>query len=72
MSLVTKRCETCVYYSVHGAGSCDYIGVMHERRPCPAGDKCTVYQQGDHDRRQVGICVKNVMPDLWKEELNIV
>ena len=64
MSLVSERCETCVFFSRHGAGSCDYIGVMHERRPCPAGDKCSVYKQGDYKQRQRMICVKEVYEDV--------
>lgn len=49
MSVVTKRCRDCLYYSdnsrhhAHGWASCDYILLVGHSRGCPAGDECTRY-----------------------------
>lgn len=43
-SLCTKYCDGCHYRKIfHGAFPyCDYLLMTGERRPCPAGDGCTV------------------------------
>lgn len=52
MSLVTDRCRSCWYSSSNRAGydggvvTCDYILLEAKRRPCEAGDACTVYRKG--------------------------
>lgn len=44
--MLTGKCKTCAFRSDAAGGSCDYIGVMHQKRPCPAGEKCTVCEPG--------------------------
>lgn len=54
-----KRCRKC-YYSgpvdigwgkVYPLYSCDYLLITGHRRPCPAGDACTVYSPKKAKRR---------------------
>lgn len=43
-----KRCKTCIHYYhpyKNGVEMCEYILNTGEPRPCPAGDKCTVYKK---------------------------
>lgn len=41
--MVTKYCDNCVYKGkVAGKPCCDYMIRTDHRRPCPAGDGCTV------------------------------
>lgn len=45
MSICTEYCEKCIYKKSFSNGSlpyCDYYMMTGERRPCPAGDGCTV------------------------------
>ena len=45
MSVCTKYCDACVYRKVFTGGwlpYCDYLCMVGKRRPCPAGDGCTV------------------------------
>lgn len=56
MGCLSERCKKCAFRSHHAGGSCDYIGIMHTRRPCPAGDDCTVFEPG-RKRRQKMITV---------------
>ena len=45
MGVCTKYCDACVYRKVFTGGwlpYCDYLCMVGERRPCPAGDGCTV------------------------------
>ena len=45
MSVCTKYCDPCVYRKVFTGGwlpYCDYLCMVGKRRPCPAGDGCTV------------------------------
>lgn len=45
MGVCTKYCDACVYRkSITGGWSpyCDYLFMVGEPRPCPAGDGCTV------------------------------
>lgn len=44
--MLTGKCKKCSYRSDAAGGSCDYIGVMHKRRPCPAGEECTEFAPG--------------------------
>ena len=37
-----RKCVGCVYLSLSGYPSCNYILMAGKRRPCPAGDGCTV------------------------------
>ena len=46
MSVVTKRCKDCIYFSMnrhYSNKSCDYIIKTGKRRGCPAGDECDKY-----------------------------
>lgn len=48
MSVVTKRCMSCIYYRTNSTGhsvlpTCDYILIEGHRRGCPAGDECNKY-----------------------------
>lgn len=44
------KCESCVYRTYVGEGgniaACYYLIRTGHRRPCPAGDECTVYRKG--------------------------
>ena len=45
MGVCTKYCDACVYRKVFTGGwhpYCDYLCMVGKRRPCPAGDGCTV------------------------------
>ena len=45
MGVCTKYCEPCVYRKTFINKSipyCDYLCMVGNRRPCPAGDGCTV------------------------------
>lgn len=51
--LCSERCRTCRWGSLtyawrHGERLyvCSYYLRKYTRRPCPAGDGCTVYEQG--------------------------
>lgn len=45
--ICSDRCKKCKYHSKIGGGvMCDYMGVTNHRRPCMAGDKCTVFKKG--------------------------
>ena len=45
MALITKKCEKCEYYNSYGEilKFCDYCDRERHKRPCPAGDECTVF-----------------------------
>ena len=47
-ALCSRLCRSCVHGSDHTTGTvtCDYILNTGRRRPCPAGDGCTVYKRG--------------------------
>lgn len=58
ISLCTERCKSCQHRTnvtgmIHGEGNiaCAYIIDTHQRRGCPAGDKCDKYAQGKTVRR---------------------
>lgn len=45
MGVCTKYCDPCIYRKVFTGGwlpYCDYLCMVGTRRPCPAGDGCTV------------------------------
>lgn len=45
MSICTKYCEKCIYAKAFTNKSipyCDYLCMAGKKRPCPAGDGCTV------------------------------
>lgn len=45
MGVCTKYCDACIYRKTITSGVipyCDYICMTLKRRPCPAGDGCTV------------------------------
>ena len=48
MSVVTKRCKSCIYYRTNSTGhtgmpTCDFILIEGHSRGCPAGDECDKY-----------------------------
>lgn len=47
--LVSARCRSCRYFwhinESSGYMGCEYILHTGRRRPCPAGDACTVYRR---------------------------
>ena len=49
---MTARCKKCAYYSGSAGGTCDYIGYMHQSRPCPTGDECTVFELAKAHRQR--------------------
>lgn len=59
-----SKCKTCEYRWLELGGNnwcCDYICITGKRRPCPPGEKCTVYEPytGKYDRsRPEGPVVK--------------
>ena len=57
-SMCTKRCLKCKHHTnvtgmIQGEGNiaCAYIIDKHQRRGCPAGDKCDKYDEGKTVRR---------------------
>lgn len=45
MGVCTKYCDACIYRKNLTSGAityCDYICMTGNKRPCPAGDGCTV------------------------------
>jgi len=53
--LVSARCETCRYFWHITSGSnhkgCEYILQTGVCRPCPPGDRCTVYEKDTGERK---------------------
>lgn len=53
-----KKCRKCLYKTTLGHISdlvgCYYIGRTGHRRPCPAGEKCTVFvpEEDRYDNRE--------------------
>lgn len=48
-------CSDCVYRGVLSASTtqvCNYIFVTHKKRPCPAGEGCTVKVVRKRSRRK--------------------
>ena len=50
------KCKTCKYhrYIISGSGKhvcCYYIVMTGHRRPCKAGDECTVYERRERRAR---------------------
>lgn len=41
MCITSERCRLCFFLG-RSTGTCDYIFIIDERRPCPPGDLCTV------------------------------
>ena len=45
MGVCTKWCDACIYRKSFTSGSipyCDYLCMTGKKRPCPAGDGCSV------------------------------
>lgn len=58
VSLCTPRCKSCIHHTnvtglILGEGNiaCAYIIDTHQRRGCPAGDKCDKFVEGKAVRR---------------------
>ena len=41
-AVCTKRCDGC-FFQGRSTGTCDYIFIVGERRPCEAGKNCTAF-----------------------------
>lgn len=58
----TQRCIKCKYAKRLNSGAfsviniyCDYLCMEKSRRPCPAGDKCTVYERRKRGKKNDSI-----------------
>ena len=63
-----ERCRSCRYSAPVDVGvdsemlyACVYILRKYERRPCPAGDDCTVYEKAEGKRAH------GETPEEWPE-----
>ena len=60
MRLCTDRCQSCAYSDrLAQAGQwkhfyCNYFIATGKRRPCEAGDSCTVYKEKERAKKNVG------------------
>lgn len=55
MSICTEYCDGCSFrYMIGGAfvRCCNYYFVTNQRRPCPAGDGCTVRMARKEDQKR--------------------
>ena len=57
-TLCTKKCTTCKFGTLmtgtnKATPACYYLCITGEPRPCPASDKCTVYEKGPKITRAV-------------------
>lgn len=53
--MAKNYCDNCVYRGVLSASTtqvCNYIFVTHKKRPCPAGEGCTVKVAREVKRRK--------------------
>lgn len=50
-----EKCKSCIHRAIiYPETVCLYILDANKRRPCPAGEKCTVYAKGDPlDRSEI-------------------
>lgn len=60
-SVITKRCESCLYYV---DGICNFCFRTGRLRGCPAGDRCTEYTEGP---RKIKTPVKSRQMKLYPE-----
>ena len=58
MSVCTKYCDKCFFLKNFGGGEnglryCDFLCMTNKRRPCPAGDGCTVFvTRREHEKKE--------------------
>lgn len=60
-----RNCKDCRYYQ-KSFPCCDYIDIEGHRRPCKAGDDCTVKEVGEYQEDRTIRPLKPVPRDEWE------